>query len=388
MRRPTRRSSPAHRSVLVPLVAGALALAACGGGPGEEPNDRIGQAGQVQLGQPFTFTIEPTEDRDWFRVQAPGEGYLDVQSARSPGSIDLRVAYARHEQWAAQEESWLRGWTSPPSGVRIPEGGTYHVAAKDGGNDDASGEPVELRIRHLGAFDDHEPNDAPGEAAVQEPGSPFDVAIFPEGDLDWFRVPVPARRYLDVQAREVPDALDVRFKFARHDEWAGEQTELRGWSSPPTAAFVADSGDVWMAVKDGGNDDRSEEKLKARLRLVGDIDPGEPNDRVADATAFSPGDTITTAIFPEDDQDRFRSRLPGGSLGVRVAGEAPGDLDLKVALGRRAGDGSGELERVQGWTRLPVEIDVPGEGEYVLGLKDAGNDDRSEEAFGLVTRMR
>lgn len=349
-----------------------------------EPNDQIGQATSVTLDRPFVLRFGEEGDRDWFRVEVPGPGYLDVQAGALPEELDLRVAVARHEEWSAEKEDWVKEWTSPPVAVRIAEAGSYHLAVRDQYDDYTSSESVQLRLRHIEEFDAHEPNDAPGSAADLALDEPFSFSIFPAGDLDWFRVSAPARSYLEAQAREVPEGIDLRVSFATYDEWAGEKRELRGWSDLPRAIFVPDSSAIYIGFQDQYGDGRSEAAVQARIRRLEDVDPHEPNDGPAGAASVAAGDTLRVAIFPAGDRDWFRVSLgEGRALGVTVL-DAP-ELDLQVSLQRVETEGA-EPEVVVEWMNLPAELTAEEAGEYFLVLRDRYDDDRDPTAFRLVTR--
>lgn len=356
---------------------------ACGGGPGGEPNDVIGEAGSVSLGEPFSLTIEPAGDRDWFAVEVPGPGYLDVGAGSVPEGLELEVAFARHEKWEAEKENWLRGWTEPPVAVRVPEAGTYHVAVHDAFDDGESGEPIELRVDHVEPFDPHEPNGAPEEAAAAELDAVVTAAVFPRGDRDWFRVQAPASGYLEVQARNVPEGLEPEALFARHDEWSGERTDLKGWSELPAAVFLPEAGAYHVALHDAFDDARSRETFEARFRWIESMDPGEPNGTHRKATGWPSEGPATLAIFPTGDRDVFRLDLAApGPVQVTAAGVADG-LNLEASLYRPHPEELGEIQQVVGWTDLPAELSAEQAGEHFLMVHDDFDDAGAPEAFEL-----
>lgn len=372
----------------VALLTALVLSTACGSDPGGEPNDSIDEAGSASLGEPFTLTIEPEGDRDWFAVEAPGPGYLDVSAGSVPEGIDLEVAFARHQKWEAEKENWLRGWEDTPVAVGVPEAGTYHVAVRDAHDDGESGEPIELRIDFLEPFDPQEPNVTPEEAVEQKLDAVVTVAVFPRGDRDWFRVEAPESGYLEVQTRDVPDGIEPEVLFSQLDEWSGERTDLRGWSKVPAAVFLPEAGTYHVALHDDYDDARSRETFEVRFRWIESMDPGEPNGTHREATPLPStgpsGGSATMAIFPTGDQDVFRLELAeAGPVRVQASGDADGELSLEASLYRPHPEELGEIQEVVGWTALPVELPAEQAGEHFLMVHDDYDDAASPEPFEL-----
>lgn len=379
-----------HRQLLasVGLLAALVVSTACGSGPSGEPNDEIGQAGAVSLGEPFELTIEPAGDRDWFAVEVPGPGYLDVGTGSVPDEIGLEVAFARHQKWEAEKENWLRGWEEPPVAAWVPEAGTYHVAVHDDHDDGESDEPIELRVDFVEPFDPQEPNDTPEEAAEQKLDAVATVAVFPRGDRDWFRVEAPGSGYLEVHARDVPDGVGPEVLFTQHDEWSGERSDLRGWVDVPAAVFLPEAGTYHVALRDDHDNARSRDTFEARFRWLEAMDPGEPNGTHREATPLSSdgpsGASATMAIFPEGDRDIFRLELAeAGPVRVQAGGGVDGDLGLEAALYRPHPKKLGEIQRVVGWNDLPAELSAEHAGEHFLMVRDDHDNEASPEPFEL-----
>ncbi|NBC19011.1 MAG: hypothetical protein GVY18_17050 [Bacteroidetes bacterium] len=372
-------------------LAALLAVGACGG-DGEpspatpaEPNDQIGEASPVALDAPLALTIQPAGDVDWLQVEVPGPGYLDVQAGTIPEDIGLEVAFARHAQWDAEKENWIRTWQAPPVAIPVTEAGTYHLAVQDDFGDAASETPIELRIRHLDPFDAHEPNDTPEGAAPATPGEPLSLAVFPKGDQDWFTVEVPARRYLEAQARTVPDAFGLEVTFATYDAWSGERTTLRGWGGLPRALFVPDSTTIHVGLQDDFGDARSTDTFQVRLLLRDDLDAYEPNDEAITAADIQRGDTLSVAIYPVGDRDVFRLSLPAGDT-LRVRALDPPDLTPEAALFRFPTAAQEALEQTTDWTKLPATLPTDAAGPYYLILHDDFDDERAYEAFPVIVQ--
>lgn len=388
-----------------PLATAALALllASCGGGEGEpgeggeadvdvdapvvdEANDAIESAQEISPGEPFALRIQPAGDVDWYRVEVPGAGYLRASVGRVPDAVDLEVAFARHTQWEEEKERWLREWAEPPVAVRVPEGGIYSIALSDAYDDNASETPIQVRVDYLEEFDPAEPNDEPAAATGVTLDEVRRPAIFPSGDRDWFRVTVPGRGYLTVEARNAPGEIEPEIRLARFDEWAGETTEVRDWHAPPASAFVQDSGAYYVEIRDAYDDGAAETPFEVRIRLLEDVDPAEPNDGPEDAASLQVPDSVAVAIFPDGDRDWFRFQAgSAGTLAIRAVGET-GETEPEVRLHRPSPEGMGETEEIGDWQGLPAEVEVPDAGEYLLELRDAYDDQGHPEAFGLQVR--
>src|SRR5699024_1023769 len=64
-----------------------------------------------------------------------------------------------------------------------------------------------------------EPNNSILEAGVLESGKFYAMKIDSIGDVDWFALPVSGQGYLDVSAKNIPDAMNLVIRFSEKEEW-------------------------------------------------------------------------------------------------------------------------------------------------------------------------
>lgn len=363
-------------------------IGGCGGGKAggreEEPNDSIGKAGEVTLGESFSMTINPKGDVDWFKVEVPEQGYLKVQAGESPEELGLEVAFALYKEWEDEKEQRIRGWNRLPDAVFIPEEGTYYFAIKDDYDDAFSKKSIQIKVNFLEEFDSYEPNNAPEEAKLVEVGSVIKPAVYPEGDVDWVKVNLEKQGYLVLKTKNVPEQINPEAYYAIYDEWADPKIkELRSWSDFPNACFIPDSGEYFIKLHDDYDDALAEKPYELKIEFLEEMDSNEPNDNFNDAKSVNRGDTLTVAIFPKKDQDYYKIRtVEAGSLKFKAKGFSEVVPEIKLMVLDK--DDPTRLKGASEWKRLPASFEVKADKEYFILLHDDYDDAGSPEAFQLI----
>jgi hypothetical protein len=231
-----------------------------------EPNDDTGAATPLTPGGEVLFNILPRGDRDWFRVEAPGQGELAVTIDEGPENLDLH-----YRVWNVDRQV-IRDWVAPyrKGGLTegfadLPAAGSYFLEIVDGNNDERAIDHATLRTVFTATGDLFEPNDGFGSAAPLAPGRAAAATILPRGDADWFAIEVPRAGEVSVLVEDVPPELDVYVRL-----WDAEGT-ASGWVGPPRLGGVTDArfpvkgGLHRLEVVDGNNDQRS--PLPFRIRV-------------------------------------------------------------------------------------------------------------------------
>ena len=113
-----------------------------------EVNNTQETATPVVLGQAIQANILPRADADWYRLEIPAQGALEVAITDMPPELDIAF------QVFGPEKGLLHGWlTTPKPGqdnvqvVDLPAPGTYYLEVRDGHNNARSSQPYTLRAR-------------------------------------------------------------------------------------------------------------------------------------------------------------------------------------------------------------------------------------------------
>jgi len=373
---------------LLTVILAAALLGGCSGGTDEgEPNDSIDRAQRISPGDRFGLRIQKKQDRDWFAVDVPGQGYLRVRAHDVPEALGLQVMFARREEWKDEPVHPIRDWAGLPRAARVPDSGTYYLQFADDYDDDAAEERFEVEVEYLEEFDPTELNDRPENAHPVEPGSVVQPALYPTEDDDWFRVSVADTGYLRVREKDVPDGIDPQVFWATYDEWADPKVqERRDWHDLPDALFVSGGREYHLQIADDYDDGESTKNFKLRVEYLEPMDPHEPNDEAERAGEIRPGDTsITAALFPRGDQDYYRLNPErDGTLQVLTSGVE--GVVPEFALYHRLENG--EWSEGSDWKQAPASFPVEASRAYLLRLHDDYDDQRSPEPFEFRVRWK
>ncbi|MBA7516614.1 hypothetical protein ES705_08662 [subsurface metagenome] len=363
-----------------------LIFISCAGGKGEgdkEPNNKIEQANDITLGQPFSLTINPKGDMDWFKVNLPEQGYLRVQASQVPEEINLEIVFALYQEWEGKKEKRLRGWRKLPDALFISEAGTYYFVIKDDYDDASSGKPAQIKVDFLEEFDPTEPNNAPEQAKPIEFGADLKIAVYPVKDQDWLKVKVEKQGYLTIKSKNVPEGITPEVKYFVFDEWADPKVKtIRNWKKLPDACFVPDAGEYFMLFHDDYDDKASETPYDLKIEFLDEMDQYEPNDDFKNAKTIKRGDTINLAIFPTDDRDYYKIKIAKGNK-IKFLAKDFSDIVPEIRLYVLDTKDPSKLKHSSDWKRLPAEFDVALGKEYFVLVHDDYDDASSPKLFEI-----
>ena len=113
-----------------------------------EPNDTLETATPLALEQSIQANILPRNDADWYRLDIPAQGAVEVAITDMPPELDVTF-----QVWGANKKV-VHGWRSVQkagedhvTGVDLPAPGTYYLEVRDGHNNARSSLPYTLRAR-------------------------------------------------------------------------------------------------------------------------------------------------------------------------------------------------------------------------------------------------
>lgn len=354
-----------------------------------EPNPTIGTAAHIPRSGLLKPAIFPKGDRDWWSFWIDRPGLLTLETRGVHETVD---AWFRIWDYNGKV---VRDWAGPPraGGVTWMEAelgapGTYFIEMSDGSSDAAHPGTFDVAVDFRPVTDDMEPNPSFGEPSLQSPTGRHEIAIFPKGDHDWIAFDVDHPGELQLEATDVPEALDIWMRV-----WTAEKQVLRDWFGPPRAggdtidfADLPAPGRYVLEISDGSNDASSPESFTLDMVFTPQPDQYEPNNSYADAKPLRLGGEIPFNILPRGDKDWFRIDAPTAGELTTLIDFGPKNLDLyyrvwnsdrKVLLDWVAPYRKGGL--TEGFA------DLPAAGTYFLEISDGSNDDRSIEHAVLKT---
>ncbi len=231
-----------------------------------EPNDNPEDAKSVEFEKELNVGIYPVGDRDWFKVNAPEQGYLVLSSKDVPEGIQPEVRIALYDEWADPKVNVLQNWRNLPAACFIPDSGEYHLTLIDDYNDACSEIPFKIKIDFLEEMDAHEPNDDFKDAKTIERGDTLQVAVFPTGDQDYFKINTGNSKELTFLTRDVPGGINPQIRlFTIDPDDMDKLAAYSKWKKLPVTFEVEENKEYYVLLIDDYNDAGSREVFMIRV---------------------------------------------------------------------------------------------------------------------------
>ena len=349
-----------------------------------EPNNSILEAGILESGESYTMKIDSVGDVDWFGIPVPKQGYLNVSVKEIPENLSFVVRFANKEEWKAQKENWISDDLGLPATIVVNGPDTIYFAFKDKYAKNASEDEIVFKAEFIEEFDEHEPNDDANSATSVATGELIKSTFFPTSDVDWFKTKVDSSGYLMVQARNIPENINVEVRFAKKpDEFSDAEYISEGLGLP--ASIQAETpGDYYIQLKDKYNKEMSRDMAEWKVDFINEMDVTEPNNSFEEAYHLAINDTVKIAIFPQGDKDYF-TFTPKANATLRVAAKLPADSRPEIQLYEEI---DFEKKPVGEWQALPAKLEVKANQKYYIQLQTKYDKAFSPEPFDFsVSRI-
>ena len=236
-----------------------------------EPNNAIGLATPLSIGEQTRANILPKGDADYYAVDVPAQGAMTVALTGSPENLDMSFRVLNDNLEV------ITGWFGPLSKggdniqvIDIGVPGRYYLEVRDGRNDERSPNPYQIAAGLEETGDSFAPNNAIGTAASIGFDDPVTATILPKGDVDWYRVDAGQAGVLRASISQSPENLDMSIRFLD-----ANLNTISGWIGPKAAGGPVDAevkiktpGSYYLEVRDGRNDDRSAKPYRLTVTAV------------------------------------------------------------------------------------------------------------------------
>lgn len=340
-----------------------------------EPNNSILEAGLLESGKSYDMKIDTIGDVDWFAIPVSGQGYLNVSAKNIPENLNFVVRFSEKEEWKPTKEKWITGELGLPATIPVYKSDTIYFMLKDKYNANASEEDIAFKAEFIEEFDSYEPNNDADNAKVIETGEVIESTFYPSSDIDWFKTKVDSSGYLMLQARSVPDNIQVETRFAKKPDEFSDTAYISGGLSLPAAIQVSEPGDYYFYLKDKYNSNMSKDMAEWKIDFIAEIDSTEPNNNFDEAYRLAVNDTVRTAIFPMGDTDYFVF-TPELNSTLRIAAKHPKELRLEIQLYEEK---DFEPTPIGKWQELPVNLEVDANQKYYIRLHNKYDNAYSRE---------
>jgi hypothetical protein len=210
-------------------------------------------------------------------------------------------------------------------------------------------------------------------------------AIDPGGDHDWYAFIVSSEGELSLVFTGVAEDAEI---VARG--WNANKDVLLNWQSPPRPGgdtdFILDlpeAGTYYLEVAESGDNGTSPYNLQATFTAT--PDPGERNNRFADAAPLTPGAPFQGYMMPTGDHDWYSFDVEGRAQVHALVSNVSEELEMVFRVF------TPNKDVLLNWQSPPrpggdtdVIFDVPRAGRYYLEVAESGDNARSTQAYTLL----
>ncbi|MCF7858856.1 MAG: hypothetical protein K9N07_05955 [Candidatus Cloacimonetes bacterium] len=228
-----------------------------------EPNNEPGNATSVKFGTVIKPAIFPTGDSDWFKLNVTKPGYLLAKSKDVPKELTPNIYFAKYDEWAARKIQKIRNWHKLPDACRVNEPGEYYILLEDDYNNQSSETPFSFLVEFLNEMDMNEPNDHFTTAKAASRGDTLQIAIFPKGDKDYYKLNIERGNKLKILTTGYGD-LVPEIKLYSLNENNKLHSESR-WEKLPCEVDVIPKTEYYLLIHNQYDNKESEQVFEIRI---------------------------------------------------------------------------------------------------------------------------
>ncbi|MDA3780977.1 MAG: hypothetical protein PF487_12270 [Bacteroidales bacterium] len=220
-----------------------------------EPNNSPQEAVELEIAKASKIAIFPVGDVDWIKVNAQKQGYLKVSAKDFSKDLVLEIRFCKYDEWSDPKISVIRNWKKLPDACFVPDSGDYYIYLHDNYNDQASEKPFNLKIDFLDEIDIYEPNNQFNKAKRVNRGDTLNIAIFPQKDLDYFKINVLDGNKIKFLASEIAE-VEVELRLFVVDPNDDSKYIVKGkWKKAPAEYDVTPGQEYFILIHDSFDDD-------------------------------------------------------------------------------------------------------------------------------------
>jgi hypothetical protein len=199
-----------------------------------EPNNDANTATMVTPGDLIKSTFYPATDVDWFKTKVDSSGYLMLQARNVPDNIKVEARFAKKSDEFSEVE-FISGGLALPAAIQVSSPGEYYFQLKDKYNNEMSTDVAEWKVDFIPEMDDTEPNNSLEQAHRLSVNDTVKIAIFPQGDNDYFTFTPNANSTLRIATKH---PKDFRPEIQIFEEIGFEQKPIGKWQPLPVTFEV------------------------------------------------------------------------------------------------------------------------------------------------------
>lgn len=302
-----------------------------------EPNDTRREAAALPVANQIGGYLSGGTDVDWFRIEAPHDGWLTLSFEGYPGerkSYPAVSATLHKANGTAVAAEWRKDDGQAEWQVKR---GSLWLELKFKNGSETAVLPYKLTTGFRMAADRYEPNDTRADASpvtLADGQLKLTGTFHREGDLDWYAVTInqtgDLKLSLSVDTMRIDPALLIR-----PERGTEQRVDDFGEGATERASIPVSPGRYLIRVRDASSASAHPVVGTYTLTMAFERrheDPNEPNDRIYSATTLSTGAEYRGVFATAGDEDWFRFRLDGRSVVTIVLDGVPADRRVKMEV--------------------------------------------------------
>ena len=223
-----------------------------------EPNNTPKKAAKANFDEEYKSAIYPVGDTDWFKFKTDEPGYVTVKAKNVSEELELEARYANYDEYEAEKIDVFRNYGVLPHSAAIPEPGEYYFHILDNYNDAESDKLFDWKIEFIPEMDEAEPNnDAENAKTITIPDT-LNIAIFPKGDIDIYKLNINKTGTLSIKAKGY-EKITPEVHLAMKDTTGKDELKNIGsWKELPAKVEIPDTKNTYfLKFIDNYNDNES-----------------------------------------------------------------------------------------------------------------------------------
>lgn len=229
-----------------------------------EPNNTVENATENAFTE-IKLAIYPHYDVDWYKVVAPGQGYITVMSNNVPEGINPEVYYAVYDEWADPKVQELRHWRNLPDACFVADSGDYYLLFHDDYDDAGSESLMDMKIQFLEEMDKYEPNNSQEFAKTVTKGDTLSIAIYPTGDYDYFKIRLGQNEKIKLMAIGYENFTPEVILQIINPSDPNEMMNISGWQQLPAEFEISAANEYYLLFHDDYDDAGSPKPFLVRI---------------------------------------------------------------------------------------------------------------------------
>jgi len=223
-----------------------------------EPNNTPKKAAKANFDEEYKSAIYPVGDTDWFKFKTDEPGYVTVKAKNVSEELELEARYANYDEYEAEKIDVFRNYGELPHSAAIPKPGEYYFHILDNYNDAKSDKLFDWKIEFLPEMDEAEPNNDAENAKIITIPDTLNIAIFPKGDIDIYKLDIKKAGTLNLKAKGYEKITPEVHLAIKDTTGKDELKNIDSWKELPAKVEIPDTKNTYfLKFIDNYNDNES-----------------------------------------------------------------------------------------------------------------------------------